>query len=762
MRIISFLLAIFAFFSNLFNFVPKYTGDYGDDPVVDPEIVEDEKEYLAINGSKATILNKGVAIGLDISDDNLFITYLGTPDGESVVTNTCSFALPEAIQVYKKSLFTYKWSDTSVTWKYSSVERYDGKEHGKTTIGVVYTFTCSSPALSLSVLCKTATGYSGPFEFVTAITNSTGSDIRLKPGNFGSATISASNTEDKLFYVAKESGQAEGYTNSDNTCYSGTGIYQKLASVGSSVSAWATTYQDWNSNGYYPLIFLQKQSEGAYVGLEWSSGQVTADCKSGSVAFDVNMDYSQSFVTALADGDLFTFPTTYVGYYTGSLDAGTNAFKKWFFNCKSPEKLRDDENEPFTQMDMQQGLNSYGCEAIKWDYGWWSDKASGDWQSYEGSWEVRNSAYLGVLASSGCSTLADFGAACQKNGFSLTAYVLLHDTLDGGSTTTAYGEFNSVTHPSWFSNRKIATGMGQSADLGNTECVAYLQTALTSFFKNNNVTTWRSDFEPICSSSDKENRHLANGSDVQYWCTVGFGEVVDYIYDNVEGFRYESCSSGGSMKDLFTATKAVVINCDDDANYMSMRTTFYDSSYILHPTQLQMPCNIDNYNPDKSTFYPACEQGDMTSAEYKSVCLNMGFRSQMLGVPMFSSWTATVLGSYYTKYTAMYKEKIRPLIRNGDLYHILPRPDGVNWDGVAYVDDDASEIKGVAFLFKPSTTEGDTKTIKFEGLTESRKYTVTFEDNTAANTVMTGKQLMENGLSVTIETAVGSEIVWLS
>ena len=33
------------------------------------------------------------------------------------------------------------------------------------------------------------------------------------------------------------------------------------------------------------------------------------------------------------------------------------------------------------------------------------------------------------------------------------------------------------------------------------------------------------------------------------------------------------------------------------------------------------------------------------------------------------------------KAVAVYKEKLRPLVRNADLYHIFPRPDGIHWDG---------------------------------------------------------------------------------
>ena len=284
---------------------------------------------------------------------------------------------------------------------------------------------------------------------------------------------------------------------------------------------------------------------------------------------------------------------------------------------------------------------------------------------------------------------------------------------------------------------------------------------MADFFNGNNVTTWRSDFEPINYSSDKANRHDADGTDVQYWCTVGFGELVDALYERVDGFRYESCSSGGSMKDLFTATKAVVINCDDAANYAGMRATFYDSSYVIHPAQLQMPCNADFANPDQPLFYPKTAQGAMSDAAFKDAMIDMGFRTQCLGVPMFSSWTGTLLTDYYAAYAEMYKTKLRPLIRNGELYHVLPRPDGVHWDGVQYADKDAAgEIKGAAFLFKPSAQADDTVRVTLRGLAPDTRYALRFEDRPEQNFTADGETLMTEGLTVTVA-GVGSEIVWI-
>ncbi|MBQ6067682.1 MAG: GH36 C-terminal domain-containing protein [Clostridia bacterium] len=758
------ILLFFTFFKHfgelfVMNALPKYCEKPSCDAAPPDDDTLRENGGVFLSGGCAALLSGDGKICLDVQNDRLFVTRLSTlQSGENRVSPSSVFALPSHAVVNGAAV--------RLTWKYDEAELFHGEENGAETAGVRYRFQSLCQSFGLAVECVSRPGLAGPFEFRVTLENRTGKAARIVPGDFASFTLKKT-ADETLMRIKKESGMSEGYTHYTGQHFDGSGICREPLKCGKTYTAWVNTYQSFNENGYLPMVYLDGGDNGCYAALEWSSGEVHVQSGSGGVTVRADLDCVSEtkyvFSTIVPAGESFAFPPVYLGVYDGAPDDGANVFKRWFFACKAPAILRDDPNEPLTQMDFQSGLNTYGIEAVKWDYGWWTDETLGNWKTLEGSWQLRNPDYINVLRGYGCETLAEFGALTKARGNSLTAYVLLHDTLDGdGQPTDAYGPFNSKTHPEWFSDRKIDLGMGNSADLGNEECVSYLQTAMAAFFNENHVTTWRSDFEPICFSSDKKNRHDADGTDVQYWCTVGFGELVDSLYESVPGFRYESCSSGGSMKDLFTATKAVVINCDDAANYAGMRATFYDSSYVIHPAQLQMPCNSDFANPDKELFYPKAEQGSMSDADFKDAMIDMGFRTQCLGVPMFSSWTGTLLTDYYEAYAALYKTKLRPLIRDGSLYHILPRPDGVNWDGVQYANADAAgEIKGAAFLFKPSPKAGDTAHIRLQGLDPDAEYRLVLEDRPEQNRTATGKVLMETGIDVEIAESVGSEIVWI-
>jgi len=394
---------------------------------------------------------------------------------------------------------------------------------------------------------------------------------------------------------------------------------------------------------------------------------------------------------------------------------------------------------------LHHDLASWGIDSMQWDYGWWPGGPSNGWRGGEGDWRLGNPDYISVINELGLSTWSEYGEYLEEMGLEYTTYFLLHD---GESTDpNALSSIGPNAHPEWFTNRRITAGY--SADLGNDDAVDWIKQRLLTVMNANHIDTYRSDFEPIAITSNNINNHKYI-SDVPYWNAKGFYEILDYLYANKPGFRYENNGPGGNMKDYATLKRSNVVNLADSANYKDMRKVFYDSSYAIHPAQLMAPVNMDVFSsiPNEDDY---------------------GWRSVILGAIMTASPTAAEghlpynEELYAQEYYSMYRDKIRPLVRNANLYHILPRPDEVNWDGIQYYDSevtDSDQIKGAVFLFKPTDTEGDTKLIQFKGLDPNAVYTLEFEDRTVQNTTKTGAQLMA-GLTVTIPENRGSEIIWL-
>jgi alpha-galactosidase len=134
----------------------------------------------------------------------------------------------------------------------------------------------------------------------------------------------------------------------------------------------------------------------------------------------------------------------------------------------------------------------------------------------------------------------------------------------------------------------------------------------------------------------------------------------------------------------------------------------------------------------------------------------MGWTSIMLDT---TAWSA---GQHKTAKDsfALYKSELRPLIRDASLYHVSERPDGIRWDGVEYWD--ATRGKGVVYAFRGSTPDESEHRFILAGLKPQNHYQLHFEDGTAPDREVTGKDLMGSGLAVHLEWPLSSELIFLS
>jgi hypothetical protein len=218
-----------------------------------------------------------------------------------------------------------------------------------------------------------------------------------------------------------------------------------------------------------------------------------------------------------------------------------------------------------------------------------------------------------------------------------------------------------------------------------------------------------------------------------YLGVANFLYIQDFLIKHRPGYRYENCCNGGKYKGFAICRRMTFCTMNDaDADANITRTTYYSNSFAINPVQL------------KSDLGPA------TTA--------FNLRTDMLGAIL--TWAAD--NPIYRLHISLYKTRQRPILRGGDVYHILPMADGVNWDGLEYFN--TGLHKGSVFLFKPSkkAADGDSKLVKLKGLDRSASYVLTFQDRTNCNCVMTGAQLLDSGVRVTGMTGDNaSEIIWL-
>ena len=231
----------------------------------------------------------------------------------------------------------------------------------------------------------------------------------------------------------------------------------------------------------------------------------------------------------------------------------------------------------------------------------------------------------------------------------------------------------------------------------------------------------------------------------------GFYALLDQLAREIPNFQYENCVCGGRVKDFGTMQRSIkIFNTDTYAEH-HVRQAFYDSSYAFPPAQL-MGC----LGSSDGKYRPKGAAGMRFAFRTMSQGAPEWFIDSPTGTNTKAPWTDEETAAVKAA-IATYKTRIRPLVRNADLYHILPRPDGKNWDGIQYYD--PATRKGVVFLFKPAAG-ADTTPIRFRGVDPATNYQVTFEDGSNPATVKSGAEL-SNGLEVTLKGAPVSELVFI-
>ena len=218
-----------------------------------------------------------------------------------------------------------------------------------------------------------------------------------------------------------------------------------------------------------------------------------------------------------------------------------------------------------------------------------------------------------------------------------------------------------------------------------------------------------------------------------YQGVANFLDIQDQMIKNRPGYRYENCCNGGKYKGFAVCRRMTFCTMnDEDSTAWKTRTTYFSNSFAINPVQL------------KSDLGPAESAYDL--------------RTDMLGSIL--TWAAD--NPVYRQHIALYKARQRPILRGANVYHILPMPDGTNWDGLQFHNPDLD--RGSVFLFKPSVkaADGDSKVIKLKGLDRKATYALAFQDRVALNCSKTGAQLMDQGITVSgMSGDRAAEIIWI-
>jgi alpha-galactosidase len=233
-----------------------------------------------------------------------------------------------------------------------------------------------------------------------------------------------------------------------------------------------------------------------------------------------------------------------------------------------------------------------------------------------------------------------------------------------------------------------------------------------------------------------------NSTDVSYHAVHAYYDIYSKMRRAHPGLIFEICDDGGRMVDFGSAAHGDYFSITDTYDPLSNRRAFFDTSYMLPPAMLES--YVEKWpTPQPENFLYMLRSG------------MMGWLTIMIDT---TTWTPEQHEAA-RQAIALYKEKLRPLIRDAQLYHVSQRPDGVRWDGMEYWD--PQRRKGVLYAFRGTVADEDDHQFRLMGLDPAARYRIHFEDGSSKDGEETGTHLMTNGVQVHLARPLSSELVFV-
>jgi hypothetical protein len=611
---------------------------------------------------------------------------------------------PEPSEVPLLSRVIYGTTDTyNVNWIINPDWKYqDAVVDESDGYKVTLRFTCDHPKLELRSNWRARKGC-GPVEHWMTVENKTGTVMRYSYWDVISANLTVSSDETvKLwrFYrqpIGKPNGGLEA---------------TRLEANSHILSIISNEINHGDPEKILPFEMMDVGSRhGLYIGYGWNFGRFVTSTGSDSRVINTAFNLGDIGTIAEEGGKILNIPYTFYGTYLGDVDDGSNKMKKWFWNYRMTKTLRENKNEPLVELhtpfDDEAGwtkylknhpLKSWGVDLVKVDITWMTPGTFSNWVSQADI--TKNWNPDPVKWPNGCT----FGAIAHANNLKASLYL------------------NRI-----YKGVNLATKEGR-----DTELQAVLERYDKGWYDY-----WRTD----------GNFNM----DFNYLAHEGFLEIVDYMIANRPDFRWEACGGGGCKKSFDIAERMSFLSIEDYARAHTYRMAYYGNSYVFNPVQLKADISVDwgigSGDPDPSLAWDI-----------------YNFRSGLMGAIMVSGSERELDDQeegVARETWNLYQTKQRAILRGCDVYHILPFPDGVNWDGMQYFNNDIN--KGSVLLFKPSDSVPDSKVIKLKGLDRKVTYTLTFQDRKEQNAKKTGAELMDKGIEVKgMSGKFASEIIWIN
>jgi hypothetical protein len=504
-------------------------------------------------------------------------------------------------------------------------------------------------------------------------------------------------------------------------------------------------------NGSSPVPWMSFQAGdnqgGIYVGWEFSGvGAIHAKtAKADPLVFGVNIGLVPDFKTDVGTGGTYLAPPAFVGCYVGDIDDGSYSLHRFILEKLLPplppgrpyptlayNLYLDVGGNKANESDVLSSAafcRSLGFETFLPDAMWFPK--DGDWR-----WDAARFPH-------GVQPIDQF---THQNGMDLGLWV----AWTHGGDSPAPEALNISNHPDWFNEELPPSWKPQDInwtpliDLGYDPARDWATKEVQRIVRDNRLDYLKHDFSPIVTQCVQANHRHRYGVDASYWSTLGYYHVMETLKRQYPKLVLEGCSGGGHIKDFGYIQRVHSIVTTDTLSSLPDRQSIYDSTYAFPPAVLMAYTYENFYNKESDKPRPYL------------------WRSAMMGAWQIdpthtADWNPDDIAS--ARHAAeIYKTWIRPILKDAQVHHILPRPDDSHWDGIFYWS--PSMRRGTVYMFRPNNDQA-TQRVPLKGLSPRGRYRVRSEDGSVSPQTQQGKELMGGGLEIRLPDKYSSDLIYI-
>lgn len=640
--------------------------------------------------------------------------------------------------------------------------RFDSNSSKTARNKAVLNYECVAPHLRLRWIWMARGTRGGPIEHTIEIQNLGLREISIPlQDSFKFSFPVAPNTKLTHSYIDKGAGKPQ--------------------KIGTHREEMATGYRWRGTSSTYAQLFRDEPPEvipwfaiedrdrggaGWYVGAEFS-GRTRLECKRTASAVEgvvgLNGEPGLQFRTRLKPGETFATPTIFVGTYRGGLDGMGNVLKPWVREVLGNPQIWQDRQYPLlvnnswgSGMKVDESLAKkmirdaadLGLEMFHIDAGWF--RGVGDWHPDEkkfphGLASIANAAHQQGLRFGIWVDWTQAGISKEPGALNVHDPNVRNWTISDVPTDWRPQEFKGIT-----------------VDLGVPAAKQYAAQELNRLVKDYRLDMLEHDGYLVAQGCvRKDHPHLppdlsdlqiysrdgnsvvksANSTDVSYHATRSYYELYEQLRQEHPHLLLEICNDGGRAVDFGSAAHGDYFSITDTYDPLSNRQAFYDASYLLPPAMLET--YVENWPAPRIENFRYMLRSGM-----------MGWLTLMLDT---TKWNSEQRAAAKAE-VQLYKDKLRPLIRDAALYHVGPRPDGKGWDGIQYFD--PKRETGVLYAFRGSGPNQTKVRYRLMGIAPGKNYRMHFQDASSPDSVASGGELLKSGVAVNLKLPQSSELVF--